>query len=75
MPNMSGRELALRVHALRPGLPVLYMSGYDMPSLASRKPSMATEHFLQKPFDSEDLSRAVHKALGAESDPCGLGKK
>jgi FixJ family two-component response regulator len=51
------------------------MSGYDMPSLASRKPSMATEHFLQKPFDSEDLSRAVRKALGAGSDPCGLGKK
>jgi FixJ family two-component response regulator len=32
-----------------------------------------TEHFLQKPFDSEDLAQAVQKAIGAGTSP-GSGK-
>ena len=64
MPEMSGKELIERVHVLRPGLAVLFMSGYDMSTLASRKQAVVTEHFLQKPFDSEDLAQAVRKAIG-----------
>jgi two-component system, cell cycle sensor histidine kinase and response regulator CckA len=66
MPEMSGKKLVERVHAIRPGLAVLFMSGYDRLTLASRKLPVATEHFLQKPFDSEDLAQAVRKAIGAE---------
>jgi YesN/AraC family two-component response regulator len=76
MPKMSGKELILRVHMLRPGLPVLSMSGYDRSTLASRKQSVAIEHFLQKPFDSRDLLLAVREALGAgpvSCDPCKTG--
>ncbi len=29
MPEMNGKELIERVRSLRPGLPVLFMSGYD----------------------------------------------
>jgi signal transduction histidine kinase/CheY-like chemotaxis protein len=65
MPEMSGKELIERVHAIRPGLAVLFMSGYDRSTLASRKQPVVAEHFLQKPFDSEDLSLAVQKAIGA----------
>lgn len=65
MPEMSGKELIERVHQLRPTLPVLFMSGYDLSSLTTRKQSMVAEHFLQKPFDSEDLAAAVRKAMGA----------
>jgi two-component system, cell cycle sensor histidine kinase and response regulator CckA len=75
MPEMSGKELVLRVHALRPGLPVLFMSGYDMSTLASRKQSMAVEHFLQKPFDSRDLLQAVRAAFGAGPPSLDFGKK
>jgi DNA-binding NtrC family response regulator len=74
MPEMSGKELILRVHALRPGLPVLSMSGYDRSTLASRKQSIVIEHFLQKPFDSKDLLLAVREALGAEPASCDPGK-
>ena len=75
MPKMSGKELILRVHDLRPGLPVLLMSGYDRSILASRKQVMATEHFLQKPFDSGDFLQAVRIALGAGPATIDPGKK
>jgi two-component system, cell cycle sensor histidine kinase and response regulator CckA len=65
MPEMSGKELIERLHALQPELPVLFMSGYDRSTLASRRQSVAAEHFLQKPFDSEDLAAAVVRVMSA----------
>jgi len=75
MPEMSGKELIERVHVMRPGVAVLFMSGYDRSTLASRKQSVMAEHFLQKPFDSEDLALAVRKALGAGADTLNVDKK
>jgi two-component system, cell cycle sensor histidine kinase and response regulator CckA len=63
MPQMSGKELIDRVHGILPTVPVLFMSGYDRSTLASRKQSVASEHFLQKPFDGEDLAAAVVAAM------------
>ncbi|HEX7501207.1 MAG TPA: ATP-binding protein [Polyangia bacterium] len=74
MPEMSGKELIERVHTIRPGLAVLFMSGYDRSTLASHKHPVVTEHFLQKPFDSEDLAQAVQKAIGAGSTSPAPGK-
>jgi FixJ family two-component response regulator len=51
------------------------MSGYDRSTLASRKQPVVIEHFLQKPFDSEDLSQAVRKAIEAGVDPLDPGKR
>jgi signal transduction histidine kinase/ActR/RegA family two-component response regulator len=66
MPEMSGKELIDRVHGILPSLPVLFMSGYDRSTLVSRKQAVASEHFLQKPFDGEDLAAAVAKAMGTD---------
>jgi two-component system, cell cycle sensor histidine kinase and response regulator CckA len=66
MPQMSGKELIDRVHGILPRLPVLFMSGYDRSTLASRKQAVSSEHFLQKPFDGEDLAAAVAKAMGTD---------
>ena len=74
MPEMGGKELIERVHVMRPGLSVLIMSGYDRSTLASRKQPVVVEHFLQKPFDSEDLARAVCKVIGGGPDPLNPGK-
>jgi len=65
MPEMGGEEMIDRVHELRPELPVLFISGYDRSSLARKKHPTTSEHFLQKPFDSEDLFAAVRKAMAA----------
>jgi signal transduction histidine kinase/ActR/RegA family two-component response regulator len=66
MPQMSGKELIDRVHGILPTVPVLFMSGYDRSTLASRKQSVASEHFLQKPFDGEDLAAAVVSAMAGD---------
>jgi CheY-like chemotaxis protein len=69
MPEMSGKELIDRLHAVQPELPVLFMSGYDRSTLASRRQSVAAEHFLQKPFDGEDLAVAVVRAMARDGKP------
>ena len=71
MPEMSGEEMIGRVHELRPDLPVLFISGYDRSTLARRKHAAACEHFLQKPFDSEDLFAAVREAMASRPGQCG----
>jgi CheY-like chemotaxis protein len=74
MPEMSGKELIERVHVLRPLLPVLFMSGYDRSTLATRKQLLVVEHFLQKPFDSDDLLRAVRGVIGGGTEPLSPDK-
>ncbi len=66
MPQMNGKELTERVRAVAAGLPVLYMSGYDRLSIVGREQPTVAEHFLQKPFDSEELSEAVLRAMAAK---------
>ncbi len=46
MPGMTGQEVAERITAIRPGLPVLFMSGYAQPEFGAaiqRRPAVAGE--------------------------------
>jgi PAS domain S-box-containing protein len=61
MPDLSGRELALRLRALRPGLRVLYMSGYSADMLRSSGGLHPHEAFIQKPFEPADFVGAVRE--------------
>jgi two-component system cell cycle sensor histidine kinase/response regulator CckA len=63
MPGMDGPELARRMLALRPGLPVLFMSGYTDDEIVRRGLLEAGQPFLQKPFTPEALSREVAELL------------
>ena len=64
MPGgMSGDELAELLLAERPGLPVIYTSGYA-PKFAEKHAQDGT-NFLPKPFKPEELSRLVGTVLGA----------
>jgi PAS domain S-box-containing protein len=69
MPEMLGTELIEKVTPLRPGLPVLFMSGYSHAVLA---PETLAERpgarFIEKPFSRENLLRTVAATLNVESD-------
>jgi two-component system cell cycle sensor histidine kinase/response regulator CckA len=62
MPRMSGQALAERITATRPGLPVVYMSGYSETSgpQGAGRPGAGR---IQKPFNSRTLLQTIHTAL------------
>jgi CheY-like chemotaxis protein len=59
--EMSGRDLALKILAENPALPVLYTSGYS--NLGSDQSYLTTENFLPKPFPPGTMRNAVKLAL------------
>ena len=69
MPGMSGRELAQRVAELRPGLPVLYTSGYTDGEIVRRGLLDPGAAFVQKPFTPDTIVRIVRERLDAASLP------
>lgn len=62
MPRMSGPDLAERLRAFRPDLPVIFTSGYARGTTDARMmtPNAA---LLQKPFASSVLARAIRRVL------------
>jgi CheY-like chemotaxis protein len=65
MPGMSGRDVANRVATRRPGIKVLYLSGYTDDAIVRHgvlEPGIA---FLQKPFTADTLARKVREVLDA----------
>jgi nitrogen-specific signal transduction histidine kinase/CheY-like chemotaxis protein len=64
MPEMGGREAADRLTALRPGLKVLYVSGYTDDAVVRHGVLEAQAHFMQKPFAPSALVAKVRQILG-----------
>jgi len=65
MPQMDGRELAQRLAARRPGLRVLFMSGYTGDTIAQRGVLDPDVAFIEKPFSPEGLAHKVREILDA----------
>jgi CheY-like chemotaxis protein len=60
MPGMNGADAARAAVELRPGLPVLFITGYaDLKALRD----VGEDRIIQKPFRDEELSRKVQQAL------------
>ncbi|WP_250006872.1 PAS domain-containing sensor histidine kinase [Actinoplanes sp. M2I2] len=63
MPKMTGNEVAARIRRLRPGIPVLYMSGYAEPVLTENGTLPEGVTIIEKPFTSRELLGRVRKYL------------
>lgn len=69
MPGMDGRELAELLRARRPGLRVLYMSGYSVERPGETRRARAGEDLLPKPFTLTALLERVRAALARPVAP------
>jgi signal transduction histidine kinase len=63
LPGLSGRELAARIREQRPGIRVLFASGYTDDVILQHLLEAGDEAVLQKPFTEADLSRKVRAVL------------
>ena len=72
MPGgMNGREVAERAKALRPGLPVLFTSGYTENAIVHQGRLDRGVHLLQKPYRRQELAAKVRQALrGEQGNDC-----
>ncbi|HEX7338055.1 MAG TPA: response regulator [Gemmatimonadales bacterium] len=68
MPEVGGRELARHLAQTRPGLPIIFMSGYTDDDLARRGLLEAGHPFLEKPFSPIDLAKKVCEVLDGRTD-------
>ncbi len=67
LPDLPGPELAFRLHERRPDVPILFVSGWVDGLATPTKLEPLHWDFVQKPFTSQELIRAIQKMLGATS--------
>ena len=65
MPGLSGGELADRLEQLRPGVPVLFVSGYADADVIGRGQLRAGRQLLSKPFTGAELAYRVQELFAA----------
>ncbi|MDF0665416.1 MAG: response regulator [Nitrospira sp.] len=63
MPKLAGREMADRLTALKPGLRVLFMSGYTEDVVIQQGVESSTVDLLHKPFDIAALTQKMREIL------------
>jgi two-component system cell cycle sensor histidine kinase/response regulator CckA len=68
MPEMTGAHLSERLLRERPGLPILFMSGYTDNAVVHQGRLDPDTDFLQKPFAPEALLRRVRQVLKRGSE-------
>jgi two-component system cell cycle sensor histidine kinase/response regulator CckA len=69
MPGLSGQELADALRQRRPGLPVVFVSGYTEDYVVEGARSEGATAFVEKPFSAEELLGAVRTVLDAPDGP------
>lgn len=63
MPEMDGKELAENLVKERPGIKVIFTSGYSADKLAETGIDLTGGAFIQKPFNRQAVGRVVREVL------------
>ncbi|MEO5957890.1 MAG: ATP-binding protein, partial [Opitutaceae bacterium] len=66
MPGMTGLALASELQKIRPGLPIVLMSGYSLSLTPARIAAAGIRQLLLKPPSLHSLATALHAVLGAK---------
>ena len=66
MPGMNGREVATRVREMRPGIKVLFTSGYTDSVVILHGLFPEGSHFLAKPYTPQVLADKIRQALNED---------
>jgi len=66
LPNMDGLALARELERARPGMPVLFMTGYTSDEAMRNSVAGQGHPLIEKPFTSEVLVRRVRQSLDAD---------
>ena len=69
MPRMSGLELARRVLEIRPGAPIILMSGYVRTVDEAAAKAMGIRGFAFKGTSTEKIAQALDRILRGEEGP------
>jgi FixJ family two-component response regulator len=72
MPGMDGLELQRCVRLERPELPVIFITAHHDDEVERCAFAQGAAFFIRKPFDAEELLRAVKIALSEASEDHGL---
>ena len=75
MPRMGGRVLAEHLALARPGIKVLYMSGYADDAIVHHGTLDPGTHFIGKPFSALDLTTKVREVLDGGIANSGAGNE
>jgi CheY-like chemotaxis protein len=70
MPGMNGRELADQLTSLRPGLKVLFTSGYPADMIVRHGIAKSDIAYVEKPYLPDELARKMRELL----DPVPSGR-
>jgi PAS domain S-box-containing protein len=63
MPGMSGRDLAVRLQEKKPGLKVIFASGYSSEMAGRELALQPGQNFIQKPCSPSELLELVRRSL------------
>jgi two-component system, cell cycle sensor histidine kinase and response regulator CckA len=75
-PQMGGAKLAAELASDRPGMKVLFVSGYAETTFQRHREIDVTTRFLQKPFSLKAMARKIREVLDADrrDNPARSGK-
>ena len=66
MPGKDGVEVLKDIRTISPKLPIIMMSGYSVEDKRSQAQALGAITCLKKPFEMEDVKKAIKAAIGRE---------
>lgn len=66
MPDQDGVDTLKQIRQISPGLPIVMMSGFSVEDRRCKAKDLGAITCLKKPFEFDDVKRAIKEALGRD---------